>query len=193
MSTAPGDKAKLINALDTARVDSEHDAILPTYSIELAIALSPQKRRLAGVICVFRNRHHSPDLTKMLARPNVTAEQIREAEQQAQTEQQTQQLDRPMIRFCKEVDGRDLAWACEKVLKLFDDLGGDASISLAAPSLRVMERISKKSAMKRRSNPREMFKTIWNARKLLEAGLNYDPWGQDMRRGRIGARERRKG
>jgi hypothetical protein len=181
---APGERAKLVNALDNQM--SDELGLEPLYRIEVAVALS-QKGVKAGAIVVFRLNNIEMDFESKLNPKKFDPKVIEKAnEMQDFVNKQTEVMFRDPEYF-KETEGRWLPWAMDRALELYDQFHGNASIALKCPQLKVRRVRSPKAVANLRSNPRELFPEVSDIDALLERGFNYDPWSKTIRRGRINA------
>lgn len=181
---APGERAKLVNAIDNQMSDDL--GVEPLYQIEVAVALSPKGVK-AGAIVVFRQNNVDLDFESKLNPKKFDPRVIEKArEMQDYANKQTEVMFRDPEYF-KETEGRWLPWAIDRALELFDQLHGNASIALKCPQLKVKRVCSPRAVAKGRSNPRDLFPEVRDIDALLERGFNYDPWSKTIRRGRISA------
>ena len=107
-------------------------------------------------------------------------------EVQDEVNKQTEMMHTDPIYF-KQTEGRWLHWAVEKALEMYDRFGGNASIKLKCPKLRISVTRSSKDVARLRGSPRDLFPVINDIDQLLERGYTYDPWGKIIRRGKISA------
>ena len=89
--------------------------------------------------------------------------------------------------YFKETDGRWLPWAVKKSLDLYDSFGGNASITLKCPKLRIRVKRSSKEVAKLRGSHEGLFPVVRDIDQLLSRGFNFDPWSKVIRRGEISA------
>jgi len=171
-----GDRAKLINAIDTQAADE----FQPLYSIEVSLAVSPKRGVKCGALVVFRLNTVDLNLDTPSFDPNVMKDI------QDDVNKQTQVMFRDPEYF-KETEGRWLSWIVGRLLHLFDRYDTNASIAIVCPSLRIHDRISRSTIASGRGDARRLFKTLWDIDKLLSKGYKYDPWTDVIRRGRISA------
>jgi hypothetical protein len=188
MSLAPGEKAKLVTALDHQMSDD----LQPLYSIDITVLKSPKKGVKCGAITVFRLNEVDLDFETTLRKrkkrkdhPNLRL--IEQAEQlEKEISQQTEVMFQDPILF-REPDGQWLAWAVDKALAMYDRFGGCAKISLKCPSLRIKVVRGMKEIAAHRSDPRKLFPVMADIDQLLDRGYSYDPWTKKIRRGRVNA------
>ena len=171
----PGEKAKLVNLLDS--VQSDKASLTPTYSIELVLARSPKKGVKCGAIAVFKMN----DLDVDIASEEI-AEKMREA-----ASEMTQ------IMYCdpeyfKEPDGKWLPWAITRVMELFDKFGS-AEIVIKVPKLRIRHKLTSSDIGKGRGDTKKLFEVAFLADQLLDGNFEWDPWSNSARRGIIGAKK----
>lgn len=181
---APGQRAALINALDKQMADD----LEPLYRIEVQVART-QKGVKAGAIVVFRFNTIEMDFeSKLRARPGESHQHMLAKAQEIQdhVNKQTEVMCRDPEYF-KDTEGRWLPWAMDRALELYDQYGGNASISLKCTQLRIKVKRGPLSIAKGRSDMRGLFPVITDIDALLERGFNYDPWRDEIRRGRIDA------
>lgn len=182
---APGQKAKLVNLLDHQLADD----LTPLYSIEVALTKSPNLGVKCGAIVVFKLNDVTNELEESLKPKNKT--QMRHAraalqEISDQVNKMTDVMHRDPVYF-KETEGRWIGWAAEKALEIFDQLGGNADITVKSSKLRIRQKVKRADIVVLRSNPRELFSALWDIDRLLDKDFSYDPWKEEIRRGRIGA------
>jgi hypothetical protein len=185
MSTAPGQKAKLINLLDHQLADD----IKPLYSIEVVFSISPKTMTKCGAIVVFRLNQVDMDLGKKLKgdhSPDFLA-QKQKALQEIQNEvnKMTDVMYQDPIYF-KETEGRWMAWALERAMRLFDQLNGNADITIKCAKLKISQKVPRRKIVVGRADPRALFSTAWDIDRLLNKKYKFDPWTNTVRRGRIG-------
>ena len=177
-------RGKVLDLLDTASAD----AVEPLYSIEVALTKSPKRGMKCGAIVVFRQSTHL-DLAESLDKVEKMSDQELLAEQ---AKNGTDYMFKDPEYFTEE-KGQWIAFAAGRLLELFDQLGGNARVTIKCPALRVKQRVSRESIVRHRSNPRSLFSTLWDIDKLLSRDYHYDPWLKVIRRGRIGADVVKKG
>lgn len=169
----PGEKAKLVNLLDTVQADKA--ALTPVYTIEMVLAKSPQKGVKCGAIVIFKMNDLDVD---------VASEEIAEKMKEAANE-----LTQTMYRdpeYFKEPEGRWVPWAITRCLELYDELKS-AEIVIKVPKLRIKHTLTSSQISNNRSNTRKLFDVALKADKLLDADFGWDPWRNVARRGIIGA------
>ena len=88
--------------------------------------------------------------------------------------------------FFREDLGQWIEWVSDRLLEIHRQLGS-ADIVIKAPKMRTRERIPHARVVKHHSNPRKLFDSLWHIDRLLSAGFCYDPFNNNLRRGRIGA------
>jgi len=185
MAQAPaivGNRLSLLNMLDRQMADD----IEPIYTIELAFAKSPLKKVKAGAICVFKQTQMElPQLDG-----KVDPMKLREAEREASKQTESLYLD-PI--YFRQPEGRWVPWALEKVIALYDQVGGSARVIIKAPQLKIRQAVSSKSVAHGRSDLRTLFSAAWDIDKLLDKNFAYDPWTKKIRRGRIDAATAKRG
>jgi hypothetical protein len=181
---APGQRAKLVNVLDNQMSDD----LVPLYRVEIQVGKSPKQGVKCGAIVVFKLNSVDLDFKKSLDPSKYDPEKAARVQQEIQDEinKQTETMHVDPIYF-KETEGRWLPWALDKALELYDRFGGNASIKLKCPKLKISVTRSAKDVARLRSTPRELFPVIQDIDQLLEKGYTYDPWGKVIRRGRISA------
>jgi hypothetical protein len=89
--------------------------------------------------------------------------------------------------YFRESEGRWLPWAFERVLQVFDGLGGNARLAIKCARLKVHAKIPRWKVNRDRSDPRALFRVALEIDRLLDGNFNYDPWTRKIRRGRISA------
>lgn len=180
---APGERAKLISALDNQMAKD----LEPLYRIEVQVGRSPQKGVKCGAIVVFRFNTIEMDFERKL-NPHKYDPHVMQRAQEIQNEinKQTEVMHTDPEYF-KETEGRWLPWAIDRALELYDRHGGNASIALKCPQLRIKMKREPRQIASMRSNPRELFPILADIDALLERGFNFDPWSDQIRRGRISA------
>ena len=169
----PGEKAKLVNLLDSVQADKA--ALTPTYSIELVLSKSPSKGVKCGAIAVFKMNDLDVD---------VASDKIAEKMKEAASELTQVMYCDP--EYFKEPDGRWLPWAINRTLELFDKFGS-AEIVIKVPKLRVRHKLTSSDISKGRGNPKKLFEAAFLADELLNGDFGWDPWRKAARRGIIGA------
>lgn len=185
---APGQRAKLINALDNQMADD----LVPMYRIEVTVGRGKKSGIKAGAIVLFRLNSVDLDFERKLNLTNPDPRTVqhnlaRAQEIQDEVNKQTEVMHQDPIYF-KQTEGRWLAWALDKALEMYDRCGGSATIALKCPSLRISVKRTAKDVASLRSNPMDLFPVIRDIDQLLEKGFSYDPWSKQIRRGTISAK-----
>jgi hypothetical protein len=189
MSTAPGQKAKLINFLDRKMADD----LQSLYSIEIGLAVSPKQKVKCGAIVVFKlnnvdigmgqfdkkMRHGDPEKGKQLMQ-----------EIQNEVNKMSEVMHQDPIYF-KATEGRWVGWAVERAMELYDRLGSSADISVKCSQLRIKRKIPRKEISAGRGDLRKLFGVAWDIDRLLDKKYKFDPWSNEIRRGKIGAEVKR--
>jgi hypothetical protein len=180
---APGQRAKLINTLDQHMADD----LQALYSIEISVTKSPKSGVKCGAIVVFRLNQIDMDFASRLDPKRFDASVLEKAqEMQDDINKQTEVMHMDPIYF-KETDGQWLPWAIDRALRLYDQYGGNASISLKCQKLRVKVKRSMKDVARLRSTPEALFPVVRDIDQLLSKDFTFDPWNQVIRRGEISA------
>ena len=172
----PGQKAKVLNFFDKAAADS----LATLYTIELVLMKSPQKKAKCGAIAVFKLN----DLDSLEWKEGSDPREVFEAKKELN--EMTEMMYRDPEYF-KESEGRWISWAIDRVMKIYDDLGGNADIFIKCPKLRIKQKVPSKDVSAGRADLRKLFWTAWDIDRLLDRNYQYDPWLKEIRRGRIGA------
>jgi hypothetical protein len=168
----PGEKAKLVNFIDDVQ-----SGLQTLYSVEVALMKSPKKGVKCGAIAIFKLNDTGLDL-------NASPEQV--AAMEKEVREQTEVMYRDPEYF-KHSEGRWIAWAVNRALTIFDDLGTNADISIKCPKLRICQKIPRADVLAGRADVKKLFWTAWEIDRLLDKNYKYDPWTKSIRRGRIGA------
>lgn len=168
-----GEKAKLINLLDTVQADKA--AITPTYTIEMVLTKSPRQGVKCGAIAVFKMNDLDVD---------IASEHLAEKMKQAASELTQTMYQDP--EYFKQTEGRWIPWAIDRCMELFDKLQS-AEIVIKVPKLRIRHRLSRAEIASVRSDPRALFRVAFEADRLLDGDFGWDPWRSVARRGIIGA------
>ena len=180
---APGQRAKLLNVLDHRMADD----LQPLYSIEISVTRSPKNGVKCGAIVVFRLNHIDMDFASKLDPKKYDASVAQRAQEiEDEIGKQTEVMHIDPVYF-KETDGRWLPWAVKKSLDLYDSFGGNASITLKCPKLRIRVKRSSKEVAKLRGSHEGLFPVVRDIDQLLSRGFNFDPWSKVIRRGEISA------
>jgi hypothetical protein len=179
--TMPGDKAKLINATDSALADQQ--GLSSIYRIEVHFTRSPKQGNLCGAITVFRNNSFDMDLNPLTGTPLEAKKALEQLQEEASKQTEVRVGD-PI--YFRESDGQWLAWAMDKALELYDKYGG-ADIIVKAPKLKIREVRTAGTIASRRSNIEGLFTSLRDIDRLLREGYAWDPWSESARRGKINA------
>ena len=89
--------------------------------------------------------------------------------------------------YFKETEGRWVGWAVERAMSLYDRLGSSADISVKCSQLRIKRKIPRREVQDGRGDLRNLFKVAWDIDRLLDKKYKFDPWTNEIRRGKIGA------
>ncbi len=180
---APGQRAKFLNTVDRQMADD----LQALYSIEISVTKSPKKGVKCGAITVFRLNHIDMDFASKLD-PKRYDPSVLERAQEIEDEigKQTEVMHMDPIYF-RETDGQWLPWAIDRALKLYDQFGGNASISLKCQKLRIRVKRNMKEIAAFRSSPEQLFPVVRDIDQLLSKDFGFDPWAQVIRRGAINA------
>lgn len=176
------DKFKDLSAWDN--VAAQDATGLTRYTIELMISKSKLGAKCGG-ICVYKIADAiKPDFTAATSPEDLR--NVNELEREIAKEIQT--IHEGPILFA-ELEGKWLPWAIDEVMRLVDKYNKTAAVIILAPKLDIRESISRESVNSRRGDLRAMFRTLFLADTLLDKDYAFDPWGQQVRRGRVGAKE----
>lgn len=182
MSTATGQKAKLVNALDNAAAED----LVPLYSIDVYFGKSDKGVKCGG-ITIFKLNNVDLRFTEKYDLLKIDSKSKKEMEEaQNWADKQTEVMQRDPI-FFREPDGQWIGWALEKTLALYDELGGSCRIAVKCPRLHIKQTRSSSEISRLRANPRELFSVAFDIDRLLNDNYAFDPWTKKIRRGRINA------
>ena len=166
------EKIKLLDALDRRMADD----IDPTHTIELALLKSPKGVK-CGAICIFK--HTVLDLRVPEKFDPIALREINDM-----VSKQTESMYRDPEYF-RETDGKWIPWALDRVIKIYDSLGGNAKIVVKCPTVKVRQQVSSKGIAAGRGDLKELFSGAFEIDRLLDRGYRYDPWLDAVRRGSI--------
>ncbi|MEC8306334.1 MAG: hypothetical protein VXZ72_00540 [Chlamydiota bacterium] len=172
----PGEKAKIINMLDHTMADE----LVTLYSIELALMKSPKKGTKCGAIVMFKLNN---ELEGVDWKKDADPREIFQAKKELS--EQTDMMFRDPEYF-KISEGRWIPWALTRVMELYDQVGG-ADVVIKCPKLKIRQKLTRKEVAAGRNDLKKLFWTAWDIDKLLDKNYKYDPWLQQIRRGKIGA------
>lgn len=176
-ANSPGQKAKLLNVIDTAFADD----LQPNYDVELAYGISPKNQVLCGAVALFKLNE-----VDILANQWDKSTEEGFLELQSSLNSMTQVMYRDPEYF-REDQGQWLDWSVSRALEIFDELGSNANICVKCSKLRIRQKVKRRKVLTGRSDPKKLFWTAWEIDKLLRGGYSYDPWTRTIRRGKINA------
>jgi hypothetical protein len=174
----PGQKAKILTLLDHAASDE----LVTLYTIELVLMKSPEKKAKCGAIVVFKM--NDLDSMGMGFKEGADPREVFEAKKHLNEMTEVMYKD---PEYFKESEGRWIPWAINRVLDVYDDIGGSADILIKCPRLRIRQKVSSREVANGRSDLKKLFWTAWDIDRLLDKDYKYDPWLKEIRRGKIGA------
>ena len=187
-----GKRAQLLNIIDTSRADAAE--LEPLYTVEVTVSKSPGGVK-CGAITVFRTNPIAFDYERLLARENMSHEELAKAlaasdEIQREASKQTDTMHMDPIYFKQAPpDGRWIPWALKRALELYDQFGGSARLMLKCPRLKIRVSRSPRDVAQMRSDLNALFPVVRDIDELLDREFKYDPWRKEIHRGIVGPRK----